>query len=150
MINMKIGFVITMYDEIDTVKQTLQVLKANDCISVVIQSDPNDSSKILDETSVNFYQKLPDLAGTKEEYLKEVRKEFEEQLQLAKQGNAEAQKEVGRMYMRGLGTLRDGKKALEWLAMSTRNGNSAAPYIIYYIFRDGVGGTEQCKKTVSN
>ena len=71
MINMKIGFVITMYDEIDTVKQTLQVLKANDCISVVIQSDPNDSSKILDETSVNFYQKLPDLAGTKEEYLKE-------------------------------------------------------------------------------
>ena len=24
--------------------------------------------------------------------------------------------------------------------MSTRNGNSAAPYIIYYIFRDGVGG----------
>ena len=68
---MKIGFVITMYDEIDTVQQTLQVLKTNDCISVVIQSNPNDSKKIIDETTVNFYQKLPDLAGTKDEYLKE-------------------------------------------------------------------------------
>ena len=69
----------------------------------------------------------------------EDRKKFEEQLQLAKQGNAEAQKEVGRMYMRGLGTLRDGKKAIEWLTLSTRNGNSEAPYIIFYIFSNGVG-----------
>ena len=68
---MKIGFIITMYDEIDIVQKTIQVLKENNCISVVIQSDPNDSSKILDENTVDFYQKLPDLAGTKEEYLKE-------------------------------------------------------------------------------
>jgi len=70
-INVKIGFVITMYDEIDTVQNTVSILNQNKCTIIVIQSDPNQSSKLLDKDNVDFYQKLPDLAGTKEEYLKE-------------------------------------------------------------------------------
>ena len=70
-INVKIGFVITMYDEINTVQNTVNILNQNKCTIIVIQSDPNQSSKLLDKDNVDFYQKLPDLAGTKEEYLKE-------------------------------------------------------------------------------
>ena len=69
---MKIGFIITMYDEIDTVQKTLEILDQNDCSIIIIQSDPNQSSKLLDEDTVDFYQKLPDLSCTEEEYLKEM------------------------------------------------------------------------------
>ena len=61
-----------MYDEIDVVQKTLEILKDNNCISIVIQSDPNDSSKCLEDDDVSFYQKLPDLAASEEEYLKEM------------------------------------------------------------------------------
>ena len=62
---------ISMYDEIETVQKTITSLKQHDCPIIVIQSDPNNPSKIVNETLVDFYQKLPDLAGSKEEYLKE-------------------------------------------------------------------------------
>jgi len=68
---MKIGFLILMYDEIDTVKNTISVLKQNKCKIIVIQSDPNNNSKILDGNQVDHYVKLSDLAGSKEEYMKE-------------------------------------------------------------------------------
>jgi hypothetical protein len=73
---MNIGFLISMYDEIDTVKKTVTTLYQNNCKIVVIQSDPNDPLKILDSSLVDFYQKLSDVAGSKEDYLKE-RESFE-------------------------------------------------------------------------
>jgi len=68
---MKIGFIISMYDEINIVQNTVYVLKQNNCPIIVIQSDPEESSKILEQSKVDYYQKLSDLAGSKEEYLKE-------------------------------------------------------------------------------
>ena len=68
---MKIGFIISMYDEIDIVKNTVNVLKQNNCPIIVIQSDPQQPEKLLEQNQVDFYKKLSDLAGSKEEYLKE-------------------------------------------------------------------------------
>jgi len=68
---MKLGFLISMYDEIYTVKNTINVLKQNNCRIIVIQSDPNDDLKILDSNQVDYYTKLSDFAGSKENYLKE-------------------------------------------------------------------------------
>ena len=60
-----------MYDELNIVKKTISVLNQNNCKIAVIQSDPNDPSKLLDPSLVDYYQKLSDVAGSKEEYLKE-------------------------------------------------------------------------------
>ena len=68
---MKIGFIISMYDEIDIVQNTVDVLKQNKSPIIVIQSDPQQPEKLLEQNQVNFYQKLSDLAGSKEEYLEE-------------------------------------------------------------------------------
>ncbi len=68
---MNIGFIISMYDEIDIVKNTVNVVKQNKCPIIVIQSDPQQSEKLLESEQVDFYEKLSDLAGTKEKYLEE-------------------------------------------------------------------------------
>ena len=68
---MKIGFVISMYDEIDTVNSTITNIKKNNSPIIVIQSDPNQSEKLVEQDQVDFYQKLPDFAGSKEDYLEE-------------------------------------------------------------------------------
>ncbi len=70
LICMKLGFLISMYDEIHTVKNTINVLKQNDCKIIVIQSDPNNNLKILDTNQVDYYAILSDFAGSKENYLK--------------------------------------------------------------------------------
>ena len=75
---MKIGFLISMYDEIDIVKQTVAALNKNNCDTIVVQSDPNNTSKLLNPSLVNIYKKLSDVAGSKEEYLQE-RESFEVQ-----------------------------------------------------------------------
>ena len=66
---MKIGIIISMYDEIETTQNSIMNLKQENCPIVVIQSDPNDPSKTISSSSVDFYEKLSDLAGSKEEYL---------------------------------------------------------------------------------
>ena len=60
---MKIGFVISMYDEIDTVNSTITNIKKNNSPIIVIQSDPTQSEKLVEQDQVDFYQKLPDFAG---------------------------------------------------------------------------------------
>ena len=59
---MKIGFIISMYDETNVVKKTVNVLKQNKCPIIVIRSNPKESSKVLDQNLVDHYEKLPDLA----------------------------------------------------------------------------------------
>jgi hypothetical protein len=68
---MKIGIIISMYDEIETTQNSIISLKQEECPIVVIQSDPNDPLKTLSGSSVDFYEKLPDLAGSTDKYLKE-------------------------------------------------------------------------------
>jgi len=74
---MKIGFVISMYDEIDIVKETIQNLRNFDSKIIVIQSDPGNQKIILDESLCDKYEKMSDIAGGREKYTKviEERKE---------------------------------------------------------------------------
>jgi len=67
---MKIGFVISMYDEIDIVKETIQNLRKYNSKILVIQSDPGNEKMILDESLCDKYEKMSDVAGGREEYAK--------------------------------------------------------------------------------
>ena len=49
-----------MYDEIDIVQNTVDILKQNKSPIIVIQSDPQQPEKLLEQNQVNFYQKLSD------------------------------------------------------------------------------------------
>lgn len=71
---MKLGLVISMYDEINQVVQNIENIKKKVDSLIVIQSDPNNQEKILDESIVDHYSILPDIAGTTKEYEKEREK----------------------------------------------------------------------------
>ena len=70
---MKLGLVISMYDEIEEVRETIISVKDN-CIVVTIQSNPGEKSKILDDKLCDEYLLLPDLAGSRKEYQEMVEK----------------------------------------------------------------------------
>lgn len=71
---MQIGLIISMYNELEQVKRNIQAIK-NDCQTViVIQSNPNDPTKILDKHLVDYYAILPDIAGSVTTYQNEIRK----------------------------------------------------------------------------
>ncbi len=74
---MKIGFIISMYDEIDIVKKTIINLKKFDVKIIVIQSDPGKENMVLDSSLCDNYQKMSDIAGGIEKY-QEVIKEKKE------------------------------------------------------------------------
>lgn len=65
---MKIGFIISFYDEIEIVEKNVSFLKREKCPLVIIQSKPKEQSKILKEENVDFYELLPDMAGSREEF----------------------------------------------------------------------------------
>lgn len=69
----KIGIVISMYDEIDIVKNTINDLKSLNCRFIVIQSDPGKNIR-LDNTFCDKYELMTDIAGGKENYEKIVEK----------------------------------------------------------------------------
>ena len=60
---MKIGFIISMYDEIDKVKETIKVVKRKNCPVIVIQSDPKNQNEVLNHELVDHYDLLEHLAG---------------------------------------------------------------------------------------
>jgi hypothetical protein len=74
---MRLGFVISMYDEIDTVKSTLINLKKSNCVTVVIQSDPGEKKIILDSNLCDKYEMMSDLAGNRQNYEKIVEEKKE-------------------------------------------------------------------------
>lgn len=69
---MKLGFVISMYDEIDTVKKTIENLKPFNVKIVVIQSDPGKKEMMLDSSFCDKYEKMSDIAGGREKYEKMI------------------------------------------------------------------------------
>lgn len=73
MMNNSLGCIISMYDEIETVSNTIDFLKKENCPIIVIQSNPHQDNKILDKSKVDYYTLLPDLAGSKESYAEERR-----------------------------------------------------------------------------
>jgi hypothetical protein len=68
---MKIGFIISMYDEVESVSRTIQVLRKEDIAIIVIQSDPGNQEELLDKEKADYYELLPDIAGTKNQYQEE-------------------------------------------------------------------------------
>lgn len=74
---MKLGFVISMYDEIDVVKETLLNLRKLGCSTVVIQSDPGDKQFVLDSTLCDEYEIMPDVSGSRQNYEKIVKEKTE-------------------------------------------------------------------------
>ena len=67
---MKLGFIISMYDEIDNVNETILNLRKYDSQIVVIQSDPGIQKLFLDESICDKYEKMSDIAGGREKYSK--------------------------------------------------------------------------------
>lgn len=61
---MKIGFIISVYNEYDTTMKNIHFLKESLLPIIVVQSEPNDPSKIIDSSLVDYYKKFPDIAGT--------------------------------------------------------------------------------------
>ena len=74
---MKLGFIISMYDEIDTVNETILNLRKYASQIVVIQSDPGIQKLFLDESICDKYEKMPDVAGNREEYAKIIEEKKE-------------------------------------------------------------------------
>jgi hypothetical protein len=71
---LNLGFVISMYDEIDIVKQTISNLKKFGCKIIVIQSDPGNKEMILDGSICDKYENMSDLAGSRKKYAEIVKK----------------------------------------------------------------------------
>jgi hypothetical protein len=69
-IYMKIGCIISMYDEIKPVKKNIQFLKTQSSSIVVVQSQPTHDYELLEPTSVDHYELLSDVGGSKENYQK--------------------------------------------------------------------------------
>ena len=65
---MEIGFIISMYDEIEPVRENIDFIKGNNCRLIVIQSDPKDQAKIVSDERVDHYELLPDLAPSPKAY----------------------------------------------------------------------------------
>lgn len=74
---MKLGFVISMYDEIDIVKETLLHLRDFGCITIVIQSDPGDKKFVLESNLCDKYEMMSDISGSRQNYEKVVKEKTE-------------------------------------------------------------------------
>ena len=77
----------------------------------------------------------------------EDRKKFESHELLAKQGNAIAQYEVGKMYYKGIGVKKNPNTAIKWLKLSSENGNSEASMFLSMIYSTGLGITRNYKES---
>ena len=66
---------------------------------------------------------------------------FSTALELAKKGNAEAQNNLGAMYLTGNGVAKNYSEALKWLEKSASNGNPQAMMNLATMYRDGNGTT---------
>jgi TPR repeat protein len=72
-----------------------------------------------------------DLASGKSAYQqKDYATAFKEFTVLAKQGNAEAQLFLGKMYFMGQGVLKDPDEAIKWLKASGEQGNADAQFFL--------------------
>ena len=64
-------------------------------------------------------------------------------LPLAKQGNAEAQDNLGRMYAGGRGVPQDDKEAVMWWRLAAAQGNADAESNLGFMYSDARGGVPQ-------
>ena len=64
---------------------------------------------------------------------------FEWSMKAAKQGDAEAQNQIGMMYHNGIGTTLNYEKAFEWLLKAAEQGYSTAQYNVALMYYYGKG-----------
>ena len=72
---------------------------------------------------------------------------FEEWIQLAQQGNQDAQYNLGLIYYNGDGVVQDYKKALYWFEKSARQGDAQAQNNLGFMYYDGKGVEKDYKKS---
>jgi hypothetical protein len=98
---MKIGIIISMYDEIDIVKETISNLKNKNTKVVVIQSDPGNKKIELDESICDKYEKMSDVSGGRDKYAKIIEEK--------KEGKGEIIGPIAltRNFSRGFSLIRD-------------------------------------------
>lgn len=65
--------------------------------------------------------------------------QFGKKIAKAKTGDAQAQYEVGNMYLRGRGVERNGKAAYEWFSKAADQGHVRAQYKVGYLYFKGEG-----------
>lgn len=63
--------------------------------------------------------------------------DFRQNLRLANQGNASAQYNLGVMYYKGKGVLRDNTKAFEWFQKAADQGNAKAQFNLEAMYSNG-------------
>lgn len=61
---MQIGVIASVYNEYDNVMRNIREIKKNSLPIILVQSDPHDSTKIIDSNLVDYYKKFPDITGT--------------------------------------------------------------------------------------
>ena len=64
---------------------------------------------------------------------------FRETLQLAEQGNAKAQYNLGAMYANGRGVRQDYAEAFKWFRQAAEQGNAKAQYNLGAMYHNGQG-----------
>ena len=73
---------------------------------------------------------------------------FEKWEPLAKQGDAQAQSNLGLMYDNGLGVTQDYKEAVKWFRLSAEQGNVVAQANLGGMYYHGQGVTQDHKKAL--
>jgi len=61
---MKIGVIISMYEEYENTLENIKTIKKNNFPIILIQSKPKDPNKIINSNLVNYYKMFPDITGT--------------------------------------------------------------------------------------
>ena len=74
---------------------------------------------------------------------------FKQALPKAEQGNVEAQYDVGRMYERGKGVVKNSKKAFEWYTRAANKNDEKAAYKVGRAYLEGKGVRKNYKKALS-
>ena len=65
--------------------------------------------------------------------------DFKETFQVAKQGNAKAQYNLGGMYYNGQGVRKDYAQAVQWYRKAAEQGYAVAQYNLGQMYREGQG-----------
>ena len=69
-------------------------------------------------------------------------------IRLANQGNAQAQYNIGVMYVQGKGVRQDYQKAVEWYTKAANQGNAHAQYNLGVMYDEGKGVRQDYQKAV--
>ena len=91
----------------------------------------------------NFQNGLKNLDGVKDN------KAYDTFFRLAKSGDAESQTLLGEMYLDGIGTKVDVKKAFFWISKAANAGDTDALYLLGFMYENGIKVAPNLERAVS-